>query len=510
MAQAGGGADPIRAALTKLFENPKFASIFRPEPNAPNNRPIAPISAQQAVAPPTEPDNSTTGTVTPSPTETGQSTPIVSTVQQLPTPPSKPALLIDVSSTPSSPKHALAQFSTISSTTDTARQLWEHIGASSVTSSSTTSVPVTQTIVSSETPFASLTTQTQSSTPIAVDSASDVPRRSSNLSESTLADVGTKPQKLEESRSNDKIDGEAHKVTESSENGTSDITIRLTPGLPVVSATVHGDEALSSPAVCTESPVRQLTTRLKHLRLASEDQPKPESNVYHAVSQKANIKPPPGFPAKPTNRHSIVVTEQGNLVLVMGEEKQANFIVDSKIISQASAPLKHVINAAQELESLRKHSSGGLVTVRLPEELPDAARTIFFALHGLPAESSGMTRDRLYRICILAHEYELTAALKSWWKLWLEQTDISQWDNVGPRLIRHLWIAHELGQEKDYCRLWALLVWRSSMDDKGRLLIDGTKLATGAAGGHGKQAKAMKGMLGELSHSFCLHECLLM
>jgi hypothetical protein len=68
---------------------------------------------------------------------------------------------------------------------------------------------------------------------------------------------------------------------------------------------------------------------------------------------------------------------------------------------------------------------------------------------------------------------------------------------MGRRAIQQLWIAHELGLEQEYCMLWEDMVWQSGVDEAGNLVMDGSKVASDAAGGHGSQAKAMKGMIGE-------------
>ena len=116
-------------------------------------------------------------------------------------------------------------------------------------------------------------------------------------------------------------------------------------------------------------------------------------------------------------------------------------LVCPRTVSRASKVFKKMLygNFAES-----KPKEGEWV-VKLPEDDPDAMAFVLNILHGhFDKIPETLTQDKLYRVTVVTNKYDLTASLRPWASMWLQNLE----DRTVINMLscsQRIWIAWELG-----------------------------------------------------------------
>ncbi|GAP92165.1 putative nuclear pore protein [Rosellinia necatrix] len=150
------------------------------------------------------------------------------------------------------------------------------------------------------------------------------------------------------------------------------------------------------------------------------------------------------------------------------------FHVDSTVVAGASSTLGLVVyspSAKAATDSKVKW------TVKLPDDDPQAMRTVIDILYGrcpIPSLDNQMSIEQLLRLTILADRYDLVHLFTKWIGQWVEDM-APYW--VNKKFVRQstetleslLWISWVIGHEPLYAHMILQIAFHSELDDTGEL-----------------------------------------
>ncbi|CAJ2504631.1 Uu.00g120250.m01.CDS01 [Anthostomella pinea] len=195
------------------------------------------------------------------------------------------------------------------------------------------------------------------------------------------------------------------------------------------------------PSRVVVDPDGDLCLRVGEPRCISPQEPKQNEQEPQATNAPDfNAEEHGGAHQKPKHEHAVVVV----------------FVVCSKTLSRASRVWKSLLYAGFTESKQPCGNNGAAWTVDLPEDNPEALKTLLNIIHSrfeqLPKITDLISLEDLYQLTILTDKYDLTIVLRPWASTWLESINDSHdaWrSNQSTRdfsdLERRLWIAWELG-----------------------------------------------------------------
>lgn len=83
----------------------------------------------------------------------------------------------------------------------------------------------------------------------------------------------------------------------------------------------------------------------------------------------------------------------------------------------------------------------------------------------------------LYDMVVLTFDYDMTVSIRPWAARWAAGAMANPMSlPVGSRMLKHLWIAQQLGMKKVFPDLVMRVVLESTLDKEGELAAAGVKL----------------------------------
>ena len=119
-----------------------------------------------------------------------------------------------------------------------------------------------------------------------------------------------------------------------------------------------------------------------------------------------------------------IIYDSGDLRLKVGDkrypEEQLEFVVSSKLLSQASRRFKKLLHDKLQPSTKSTITTQNLV-VKLPEDDPVGLEVLLNIIHGEDVPStSTITLDLLYRILAVSEKYNMPHLIRPWVNTWFQ------------------------------------------------------------------------------------------
>ena len=162
----------------------------------------------------------------------------------------------------------------------------------------------------------------------------------------------------------------------------------------------------------------------------------------------------------------VVCDEHGDLLLRVGGEEGAEFLVSSSAVRRASLVWDKMLFGPY-YES--KPAEGPWV-VTLPEDNPDAMEIFFNIMHSNfeRVPESPETRD-IYEVTILTDKYDMLHLIRPWAQRWMDIVK-SYRPFVGEERVMAMYIALELGAKTEFYDIATKVALCARVDTQERLV----------------------------------------